>query len=514
MDRIVIRRDAYFDSVFLMSISAELKRVPGVQAGQAVLCTPANLDLLQAQGFDLSKQGDLGPTDLAVTLRASIEGPLDLAEKRFAELLSGKTVGGVAKGGGARAVGLTGGLHAQENSNLVVLSVPGEYAAYEALRALRAGLHVMLFSDNVSVEDEIALKTEAVARGLLLMGPDCGTAIINGVMLGFANKVRRGRIGVVGASGTGMQEVTCLIDREREGISQAIGTGGRDLSEKVGGLTTLFAIDALASDPDTSVIVVISKPPAAPIADRVLARLAQISKPSVVHFVGAGRSKRRKNVWMTSDLALTAFAACDLARGQRPDLSTVPVSVDHFAWEKQGKVASQKYLRGLFTGGTLGAEALAYLAPRLRDVRSNLLHDGTKTPLPGEQGHVVIDLGDDEFTRGRPHPMIDPTPRVEWLDAQALDPTVAVVLMDVVLGTGSHADPAGAIIPAIDRAKDRALEKGRTVSFIVSVTGTSGDTQNRELQIAKLKKAGVVVFPSNIEAVRFACFLVEAIHAR
>jgi len=510
MDRIVVRRNAYFDSVFLMSISAEVRRVAGIEAGQAVLGTPANVELLMAQGFDLAPHGALGPTDLVVTLRASMLQALDAAEAKLAELMTRRTAAGAGTGE-QRPAGLDGALRAQPGSNLVVISVPGPYAAYEARKALLAGVHVMLFSDNVPVEQEIALKEEALRRNLLLMGPDCGTAIINGAMLGFANKVRRGGIGVIGASGTGMQEVTCLIDRAGEGISQAIGTGGRDLREKVGARGTLFAMDVLAADPLTKVMVVISKPPAPAVAEKVLAKLRGLDKPSVVHFVGSGAWRTEGRITHTPDLESTAAAACALAHGRTPVWEQPSLPAELIARERQGKSVTQKYIRGLFTGGTMAAEALAWLAPRLGRVVSNLGHEGV-SPKPGQPGHMVVDLGDDEFTRGRPHPMIDPTPRAEWLAADAEDPGVAVILMDVVLGTGSHADPAGQMVEPIRRARERAASHGRSLSFVASVTGTDGDRQGLAGQVASLRSAGVVVLPSNIQAVRFAHAVVEGAH--
>ena len=361
----------------------------------------------------------------------------------------------------------------------------------------------MLFSDNVAVEDEIRLKDEAVRRGLLLMGPDCGTAIIQGVMLGFANKVRAGDIGVVGASGTGTQEVTCLIDALGCGITQAIGTGGRDLKEKVAGRTTLFAIDMLARDPATKVLVVISKPPAAPVAAKVIDRLTSAGKPAVVHFVGAGLDEQRGNIRFAPDLESAARIACELSDGK----VRAAASADQQSAPIAAKLSpAQKYLHGLFTGGTMAAEAVAYLASRLPGVRDNL-HD--ELPADLAPGHVVIDLGADEFTRGRPHPMIDPRPRVERTRQLSEDATVAVLLLDVVLGTGSHADPAGEMVPAIELARAKAAARGGYLPVVASVTGTPGDTQGRDGQIAKLERAGVVVMASNIQATRLACAIAQ-----
>src|SRR4030095_10708603 len=139
------------------------------------------------------------------------------------------------------------GLERAEDADIALISVPGDYAAAEALKALAQGLNVMLFFDNVAIADERAIKLYARARTLLVMGPDCGTAIVNGVPLGFANVVRRGDIGLVAASGTGLQEVTCRIHNLGGGISQAIGTGGRDLKDAGGGMPVLQGAAARAA---------------------------------------------------------------------------------------------------------------------------------------------------------------------------------------------------------------------------------------------------------------------------
>jgi succinyl-CoA synthetase alpha subunit len=508
VDRIIVRRDAYFDSVFLMSLSAELTETDGLQVGQVVLGTPANKQLLGGQGFDQAVLEPLGPTDLIVALRAASETILSAAEKRFDELLI-RRKSGSGEAEAERPIGLDGALRARPEANLVVVSVPGAYAAYEARRAIQAGLHVMLFSDNVSVEDEIALKQEAVRRGLLMMGPDCGTAILNGAMLGFANAVRPGPIGLVGASGTGTQEVTCLIHKLGSGITQAIGTGGRDLSEAVGARTTLFAIDALAADPATRVVVVVSKPPAEKVAAKVLDRLAKLGKPSVVHFVGAGRSDKVGSVHHAPDLASAARMAVQLAQGKPVAAERSPLPMDLVSKARKAKTSKQVALRGLFTGGTMGAEALAHLQKYLGKIPSNLGHGSPPADVVLPDQHAIIDLGGDEFTQGRPHPMIDPTPRAERLMAEAENDRLAVVLLDVVLGTGSHADPAGAMLPSIRQTQERAKARGQHVTVVTSVTGTDGDSQGLEGQIAKLQRAGVVVLPSNMDAVRFAHAVID-----
>jgi succinyl-CoA synthetase alpha subunit len=364
----------------------------------------------------------------------------------------------------------------------------------------------MVFSDNVAGADEIALKRAAREHDLLVMGPDCGTAIIGGVPLGFANVVRRGAIGIVGASGTGTQQVTCLVDRLGEGVSHAIGTGGHDLSRDVGGITMLQGLDALADDKATKVIVLISKPPAQEVADRVLERARAAGKPVVICFLGADpQSIAGKNLTRVKTLEDAAHAAVALARGKTPKRALQT---------KHGKLPrlkqSQKYVRGLYTGGTFCYEASLLLGDALSPVFSNTpvgkaaaLSDVWKS-----LGNTLVDLGDDVFTRGRPHPMIDHRLRNERIRKEAADPETAVILLDFVLGYGSHMDPAGEIVPAIRDARRRAARARRNVVFVGFVCGTEGDPQGLARQEAALRDAGMILMPSNAQAVRLAARIV------
>ncbi len=357
---------------------------------------------------------------------------------------------------------------------------------------MKRGLHVFLFSDNVSIADEIELKRLARKKGLLLMGPDCGTAILDGVPLGFANAVRRGRIGLVGASGTGLQQVSCLIDRGGEGVSQLIGVGGHDLDERVGGLMMLAGIDYLAKDAGTAVIVLVSKPPSPPVARHVLDVARSTGKPVVVSFLGGDpESIRRTGAVPAATLEDAARAAIALARGESvPAKGRVDSSLVARARAQVGRFGiEQRHVCGLFSGGTLCEEAALILASG------------------GTAAHHLVDLGDDEFTRGRPHPMIDFRLRNERIVEAAADPTTAVVLLDVVLGYGAHPDPAGALIPAVERARDVAVRSGRTLAFVASVCGTAADPQDLVRQEETLAKAGVIVAPSNAQAAWLAALL-------
>jgi FdrA protein len=485
-----VKPNAYFDSVALMRIAATLSSQPGVAAASLMMGTPANRELLEEAGLLAAEGKAAGPNDLVIAVRAE-EDRLDAL---LAEAEAGLDTGGPAAGGAGDPV-WPRTLEQVEDANLALISTPGSYAAGEALKALKLGLHVFLFSDNVRPEEELLLKQEAGRRGLLLMGPDCGTAIINGVPLGFANAVRRGDIGLVGASGTGSQEIACLIDREGAGISQLIGVGGNDLAEAIGGRSMLFALDALAADPATRVIVLVSKPPAPPVAAVVLERAARAGKPVVVNFLGA-RMAAAGNLHPAATLEEAALLATSLSLGRRVAAGQdEPVSPGLGARLGPGRTA----IRALFSGGSFAYEAELLLG----EVATSAGRWLPGQPIVFPPGNLVLDLGADEYTVGRPHPMIDPTLRIEFLRAAAAAPDTAVILLDVVLGTGSAADPAGALLPAIREAAGGPL-------VIAHVCGTPGDAQGFDRQEAMLRDAGVILAPSSTAAVRLAGEVIAA----
>ena len=487
----------YRDSVSLMQLSAALAKMPGVEQASAIMATPANLDLLREAGL---MNGELAasPNDLLVAVRGKSAAPLQAALAAAVAALD-KPPERVAGGGPAQQLprSLQMGLAQAPQANLALISVPGEYAAAEAMKALRLGLNVMLFSDNVSLADEAALKKYARARKLLVMGPDCGTAIVDGIPLGFANAVRRGAIGVVGASGTGTQQVTSLVHRLGAGISHAIGTGGHDLHRDVGGITMLQGLERLARDPQTKAIVLISKPPAPEVAQAVLDAARRAGKPVVVNFVGSSLQLKDKNLFSVKTLEEAARAAVALAAGKRPPRSVAfNKTIPRISFKK-----SQRFIRGLYSGGTFCYEATALLG----NAWSNTPIDAArKLADPWEsKEHTLVDLGDDVFTRGRPHPMIDHRLRNERLLEEAADPTVAVILFDVVLGYGSHPDPAAEMLPALRKARKRPI------ALVASVCGTDEDPQGLERQETALREAGVLLADSNARAVMLASALVK-----
>jgi FdrA protein len=481
-----VRRATYFDSIVLMRISRRIAGLPGVAEAGLMLGTPANKGILRDAGI-LAPDGEAAePGDLILALRADDAAAAAEAIAEARRLLDAPRDAGAAAAVGAfRSIRTA--VRELPDANLALISVPGHFATAEARKALALGLHVMIFSDNVPIAEEAALKREARERGLLVMGPDCGTAIIGGVPLAFANVVPRGDIGIVGASGTGIQEVSCLIARAGRGVSHAIGTGGRDLKAEVGAITTLMAIDALDADPGTRHIVLISKPPEAAVARMVLDRVARSSKSFTICFLGAPGLALPAN----ARAAATLRAAADLSVGREArHATTLAVRAE------RGKL-----VRGLFAGGTFCAEAQIVLAQAGLAVASNVPVPGALA-LPGANGsHVMIDLGDDEFTRGRPHPMIEPAIRDRPIAEALGDPAVAAILLDVVLGYGAHPDPAAHLAGVLGKRNDGAL-------VIASVTGTDGDPQPRAAQVQTLVEAGVIVADSNAEAAEMAVMAV------
>jgi len=449
-----VERGRYLDSVALMRVSRRLEALAGVEAAALMIGSPSNKALLREAGL-LAPEGEQATAnDLVIAVRGlasreaieSAVGLLSEVSERKAE-------------GIPHARSLAGGIGLLPQANLALISIPGEFAAYEARRALERGLHVLLFSDNVTLEDEAALKRLAADKGLLLMGPDCGTALIAGTPLAFANAVPRGGVGIVSASGTGLQEVSSLVARMGGGISHGIGVGGRDLDARVGALGTLAAIDALEQDPSTAKLVLISKPPSREVAMKVMDRMKACRKPSVVCFLGLDEP----------GIAPTLRDAAEHAMG-------ATLASDSFSVEKRrGRV------RGLYCGGTLCAEAELIFRRQ------------------GLRGHEFIDLGADAYTRGRPHPMIEPEIRNDHVKRALADPAVAVILLDVVLGYGAHPDPASVLLMNDVSAK----------AVIASVTGTEQDPQVWSRQVARLREAGVRVAPSNAHAAELAASMVS-----
>jgi succinyl-CoA synthetase alpha subunit len=400
-------------------------------------------------------------------------------------------------------------LYRQPHSNLVVISVPGEHAAREARKALEHGLNVFLFSDNVPVEDELALKQYAQERKLIVMGPDCGTSIIAGVGIGFANVVRQGPIGVIGASGTGLQEFTSLVHQGGSGISHAIGTGGRDLSDAIGGITAICALEALEADPKTEVIALLSKPPGGETLERLIERLNNCKKPVVACLLGIRHYPPKKDTRFT--MAHTLDETAELAIGIATGKPFVTIDADSkfralIAREQADMRPEQKYIRGLFAGGTFCYQAQQVMRDGGLVVQSNAPLEGMLNladPMCSVE-HTVVDMGADLFTQSHPHPMIDSSLRSKRILTEAEDAQVAVLLLDFVLGYNASPDPAGDLLESILEAKRTAHQRGGFLSVVASVCGTDRDPQDIRAQTKALEEAGVLVLPSSTQAAYFS----------
>lgn len=501
---IVIKTNQYYDSVRLMQTAEKIRQQTGVLEAMLMMATDNNKRLLEIAGLLDANAATATPNDLIIALVAESEAVGQEAMKS-AEIMLNKGVGNTAQ---LTYRTLDSAMGATPAGSLALISIPGNYAASEARRALELGLHVMVFSDNVSLEEEVSLKHLAHGKGLLMMGPDCGTAIINGAGLGFANAVRRGSIGIVGASGTGIQAISTLIDRQGAGISHAIGTGGRDLSPAVGGITMLAGIELLEADPDTAILVLTSKPPDATVAQTVLQRAARCSKPVIINFLG-GDAAAVTVAGLTAAITLedAALTAVRLATGQDPLQNRPEDKIDQIALQEVSQLsAGQKYVRGVYAGGTLCYEAMLILREHLGPIYANipLLPQWRLEDSWHSFRHSCVDLGEDEFTAGRAHPMLDATLRAQRLLMESQDAEVAVLLLDIVLGYGADPDPAGSLARAIAGAKANAASDGRHLPIIASVCGTEGDPQNLIEQEKKLRELGVIVMPSNAQASRLA----------
>ena len=500
-DLVEVRRGAYYDSVSLMLVSKAVREAPGVSAGLVAMATDLNVDLLAGMAFTVAEA--VGPNDLLVAIRGEDDAAIEAGRSALADALAGLKAAGSSAGGfgDAPPPRTIGAALARSGANLALISVPGTNAFVDAMDAVASEASVVLFSDNVSVEQEVTLKDAAAAADVLVMGPDCGTAVVAGVALGFANMVRAGSVGLVAASGTGAQQVMCLLDHAGVGMSHCLGVGGRDLSSAVGGRSTRQALAALAADPSTESIIVVSKPPAPEVLTAIKEYAAGLGKP--VHWATLGPGRPDLTAAVEAALAASADGIPEWPQwlAGSPDEPTTPV---------------EGGLRGLFCGGTLADEAMIIAADRLGPIRSNI-------PLSPElalgpdllsSSHLVIDFGDDALTQGRPHPMIDPSLRLERIALEGDDPTCGVLLLDLILGFGSHADPADELGAAITSARIAAAAGGRELPVVVSLIGVENDPQGLTACATTLQACGASVFVSNAQATRHALTLLTSASAR
>jgi FdrA protein len=499
-DLVEVRRGAYFDSVSLMQVSKTVRGAAGVDAALVAMATDLNIDLLAGMAFTVEEA--VGPNDMLVAIRGEDESAVEAGCIALADALAklreaGASAGGFGDSPPPRTVGAA---VTRSGANISLISVPGANAFVDAMDAVSSGTSVMLFSDHVSLADEITLKDAAAAADVLVMGPDCGTAVVAGVSLGFANLVRAGPVGLVAASGTGAQQVMCLLDIAGVGMSHCLGVGGRDLSALVGGRSTRQALEALAADPSTESIIVVSKPPAAEVLTKLQEYAAGLRKPVHWATLGPGRPDLTAAVEAALASSMDDIPAWPRWLAGPPEAPAVPV---------------QGSLRGLFCGGTMADEAMIIAGEQLGPIRSNIPFSPELALGPDlrSPSHLVIDFGDDALTQGRPHPMIDPSLRLERIAVEGDDPTCGVLLLDLILGLGSHPDPAGELAEAIASARAAAASAGRELPVVVSLIGVESDPQVLSRCAAALQACGASVFVSNAQATRHALSLTYAASA-
>lgn len=507
--RCLVLSSTYRDSVELMKLSVALEDLAGVHRAAVMMGTPHNKSILREAALLTSEGEQADANDLLICVQANapevIEHVGQEANKRLAHLrVEVKDAAEMAP----RT--LETALERMPEANLACISVPGRYAGSETRKALQNELHVFLFSDHVDLETEAELKQLAAKQGLLLMGPECGTAILNGVPLGFANQVPRGPVGLVSASGTGLQQVTCILAQQGIGVSQAFGVGGRDLHKNIGGQSMRAALQVLATDGDTRVIMLISKAPHAEVAGRLAREAARVGKPCVLAFLGGEfRFNPEDTLYYAATLEQAALVAAALVHDRpipsnpQADLQKRLLSIEAMRAKLQPQ---QRIIQGLYCGGTLAYEALWLLRRSLGEVASNL--DSTSNTADGAS-HVILDLGIEEFTSGKPHPMIDPRLRHHRILEIARRPEVAVVLCDVMLGWGSHPDPASALASAWQEAKRVAMAEGRHMMCIASVCGTQTDPQGYDRQCRILRENDIILAENNAQAIRLAAAVVD-----
>jgi len=495
MLKTIIRKNNYQDSINLMLLTNEVNALEGVNKSAVMMGTDANKDIFRTSGLLTEEANEASPADMVIVIDAVDDSVVETALETVDHFLSDLSVKREKKGV-SYATSLENALDHLPDANMALFSIPGEYAADEMMKALETGLHVFSFTDNVSQEDELRLKTYAHENGLLMMGPDCGTGIISGIPMAFTNVVKPGNIGIVAASGTGIQEVSTIIDRLGGGVVHAIGTGGRDLSEAIGAITMKDALIALENHTQTDVIVLISKPPAPSVRNEIVNLLHNLSKPVVAVFIGEQPDHHEQNVYLAHTLEETARIAVDLANGQEVKLNYTETLDNHV----DTVLPENLTVKGLYSGGTLGSEAAMLISEALG--LGKIIH--SEGYVLNAHGYQVIDYGDDMYTQGRPHPMIDPATRIEAIKKAGAETDTGVILLDVVLGYGSHADMAGALAPAIKEVLEKAKSENRPLHVIATVTGTRQDPQNYDASIATLKEAGALIEDSNAKAVRLA----------
>ena len=497
-----IEKNRYIDSLETLFATTVLNDQPGIEMGYIGMCNSTFRDVITDIGLMTDEIAACSENDYVIVAEAESQEAFDLAVAEVDKSMETKDSGQET----AEYDTTDAALAAHPEVNLVQIAVPGDCALEEAKKALNAGKHICVFSNNVPFEDEREMKELAREKGLLCMGPDCGVANINGSALVLSSINNRGPFGIVGASGTGIQHVAAILHEAGSGVTQTIGVGGNDLKDPIGGISMLMGLDALEHDPETKYIIVISRKPGEKTLPVICDKLKSLSKPCVVLFMGCEREivEATGSVWAENldDCGIKALQliGVDYSLGTEEELDAIAREA------VEGMAPEQKYVRGGYSGGTYMDEAMHAMYGEIGDVWSNcpLNPDYQLKDSYQSVENTVIDYGEEEFTLGRPHPAIDPSIRKPAVLREASDPKVAVICLDFILTPPGHPDPAGYLVEDIKKAQEMAAERGGKLVFIASVLGTTADFQNIRVQEQELRDAGVIVCTSNARAARLA----------
>lgn len=508
-----IIKNVYIDSVTLMSLTTKANELDCVEQVVLGMGTDMNKQVLINVGMQTKETETATKGDLMIVVKAETEDKINESFKLIDELIEKRNEKKKKENLVKKVYKTQNQAYKDTNSNLAVISVAGDYAVREANIALDNNNHVFLFSDNISIEDEVKLKKKAISKNLLLMGPDCGTAIIDGIGICFANKVRKGNIAIVGASGTGSQEISVRIHDFGGGISQLIGTGGRDLSKEVGGLMMIKSLEILEKDNETDIIVIVSKPPQEETAKKVLEYANTLTKKVIVCFIGGNDELIRKynNLIYAKTTKDAALKAVVLSGVDESSINKHPLNLPLIKEIKSKLNDEQKYVAGLFCGGTICDEVFYLIKEKDENVYSNIAKDPKHKlkDIFNTKGHRLIDFGSDEFTQGRPHPMIDPSVRIEYFEKLANDKSIGVIALDFILGFGAHDEPVSMMLPVIKKAQEKAKSEGRHLEILGFVLGTDEDKQNFSRQCKLLDENGITWASSSVNTALLSIGFVE-----
>jgi len=496
----ITKKNFFRDSVQMMQFSQQLKDEQGVIDAAIVMGTDLNKNTLKKMGL-LTEDGiSATENDTLITINCQDENSLNNAVQKAEQLLTSDITKSKNEFND-----LSSALDAFDNANMASLSIPGQFVKEMATELIRKQLHLFVFSDHVPLEDEILLKNLALENNVLFMGPEAGTSILNGTVFGFGNRIRSGSVGIIGASGTGIQESSTMIDLFGEGISHAIGVGGRDLRNDIGGMMTMKTMEVFEDDPNTKAVLLVSKPVGDDVRNKIINKINNFSKKNYVLCLIGDNENREDSakIKFSKSIQISVLKILkyvnddaykkikDVVRKQVDDSIKLAKSLS------SDLNNDQRFVRGFFAGGTLCYESKIILEQMIGKVYSNLSSDDEYS-IKGNAAskeNTLIDFGEEEFTSARPHPIIDPLLRKNRILEDADDPNVGVIIIDIICGINAAKNTMAFHAETIKKAIENAKEKGRRLSVFAYICGTEKDVSENELKL--LTDSGAKLFTSN-----------------